>query len=424
MLANPEARFALLTGLLIRIPLWAGMVIMTLHVVTTLERSYAAAGLVTTAATVAAAFSGPWRGRLLDRRGLRRTVLPSLIVLTACWSVAPFMPYWILVGLVFVAGLFVVPSFSIVRQVLIAAVPDDLRKTALVLDSVAVELSFMIGPALGVIAATTWPTPWVLMGAELLTVVGGLALWIINPSMRRENEPIVRSAKPASQDAEPRVGEAPLAVAKGSEPAGHAPPPARRVRVPASLAWVSPAVIAILAASVACTIVLTGTDLATIAALREWGQASSVGWLLAIWGAGSAIGGLVYGALRHSVSAFWLLGLLALATAPLALVQDRLTMAIALFVGGLFVAPTVTATTDHLTRVVPERVRGEALGWHGSALTTGSAMGAPLIGVAIDLAGWRWGFGVAALIGVLLTILGLIGIRLRRRRRAQQLARP
>ena len=58
---------------------------------------------------------------------------------------------------------------------------------------------------------------------------------------------------------------------------------------------------------------------------------------------------------------------------------------------------TSTATVDTLSRTVPEDVRGEALGWHGSALTAGSAIGAPLAGVAIDHWDWPAGFVLPAL---------------------------
>ena len=88
VLAVRPLRQALLLGILVRIPIFAGGVVLTLHVVQTLGRSYGAAGLVTAGATVAIAVSGPWRGRLLDRMGLRRVVLPSLLVSAACWSSA------------------------------------------------------------------------------------------------------------------------------------------------------------------------------------------------------------------------------------------------------------------------------------------------------------------------------------------------
>lgn len=53
VLAVPQARSILLLGLLIRIPMWALNVALTLHVVKHLGLSYTMAGLITTAATVA-----------------------------------------------------------------------------------------------------------------------------------------------------------------------------------------------------------------------------------------------------------------------------------------------------------------------------------------------------------------------------------
>jgi len=367
------ARNALILGLFIRIPMWAGSVILTLHVVSTLGHNYTQAGVVVTASTIAAAVSGPWRGRLLDRHGLRKTVLPSLIVLAVCWSIAPWVGYAVLLPVVFVAGLFVVPTFSIIRQVMINAVDDERRKTALVMDSVAVELSFMIGPALGVLAATYWSTSISILVFELLSVVGGLVLWVINPQLKH-----------ADVVAEEATGD--------------------KISI---RAWISPLVITILAATAVATVVLTGTDVGVVAALRDMGHQSSIGWVLAIWGAGSAVGGLIYGAVKRSLSAFSLLGLLGLTTIPVALSPSPVMIAVLLFVSGMFCAPTITATIDHLSRVVPARVRGEAMGWHGSALTVGTALGAPVVGLAIDHGSWRAGFVLAGAIGVVLAAVGL-----------------
>ena len=104
------------------------------------------------------AVSGPWRGRLLDRIGLRRTVGPSIVVQVVCWSIAPWVGYAPLIGLAALAGLFVVPTFSILRQVILRSTRLAQRRTALSLDSAATELSFMAGPALGVWLATSWDT--------------------------------------------------------------------------------------------------------------------------------------------------------------------------------------------------------------------------------------------------------------------------
>jgi MFS family permease len=388
-------RQALILGILVRIPIFAGGVLLTLHVVQTLHRDYGAAGLVTAAATVCIAVSGPWRGKLLDTRGLRRVVLPSLIVTAICWSIAPFVDYLPLLVLAALAGLFVVPTFSIIRQAVMAAVPDSDRRTALSLDAVAVEVSFMVGPLLGVWAATIWPTAWVLFTVEMLGVLAGIGLWMVNPVMHADHG-----------------GTGSAADADSSEP------------LPRS-AWFRPQFLAMCAAAAASTIVLSGCDIAFVAALRDFDAVSLIGPVLALWGLGSVIGGLVYGMLRRSISAFLLLGGLSLATFPIALAPSVWPLAALGFVAGLLCAPTITATVDQLSRVVPDAARGEAIGWHGSAMTAGSALGAPVAGLAIDQWGWAGGFVSVSLVGLAVALAGAgatKGYR-RSRRRAARLVR-
>lgn len=364
-----DVRNVLLLGLVVRIPLWAANVVLVLHVVSHLHRSYGAAGLLSAVATVALAVSGPWRGRRLDQVGLRRALVPSLVVLTACWSVAPFVGYWLLLGLATVAGLFVVPSFSIVRQALIHAVPEAQRTAVLAIDAVVLEISFMIGPALGVLLATYWATPQALFACEFGSIAGGALMWLVDPPLRA-----------VSAD-----GEDDRLAHRGR----------------AGLGWLDATVLGILGACVGATIVLTGTDVGVVAALRDMGHQSWIGWELALWGFGSAVGGLLYGALHRPVSAGVLLALLAATAFPLALANNAVTLAVLLVGAGLFCAPTLTATVDSLSRAVPAHVRGEALGWHGAALTIGGALGAPLAGIAIDHWGWPAGFVAPAILTLL-----------------------
>ncbi|MFT4286126.1 MFS transporter [Nocardioides sp.] len=383
LLRNVTIRRILLLGLVIRVPLWAANVVITLHVVGSLDRSYAEAGLIGTAVSLALAISSPWRGRALDRVGLRRTVAPSIAVGAVVWSLAPWLGYWPLLVLAFAANLVAVPTFSIIRQVLIGQVPDHQRTTALSVDSVAIELSFLVGPVAGVVAATYLPTSLALLICEVSVLAGGLALWLVNP---------------------PLTGE-------------HADPTAAKVP---TRRWLTPAVVVVLAIAAVSTMILTGEDLGTVAALRDWGQQTSIGWVLALWGAGSAIGGVLYGALHRHPSAAVLLAALAATTALVALAPDRGWFVVLLFVSGFFCAPTITATVDDLSRLVPAGVRGEAMGWHGSALTLGSAAGAPLIGVGIDHGGWAWGFALAGLGGLAIALVGL-AVRGRRASETEQI---
>jgi len=399
VLSVPALRQALVLGILVRIPLFAGGVILTLHVVQTLGRSYGAAGIVSAAATVCIAVSGPWRGRLLDSRGLRRVVLPSLVVTAICWSIAPFVGYLPLVLLAALAGLFVVPTFSIIRQAVIAAVPERDRRTALSLDSVAVEVSFMVGPLIGVLAATLWPTSWVLFGIQMLGVVAGVGLWLANP--------VMRAGRGGSDD---RDGE------PDGDPDGRAGEPT--ANLPRS-SWFRPRFLAVCAAAAASTIVLSGSDIAFVAALREFGKISLMGPVLAIWGLGSVVGGLVYGMLHRSIPAFLLLGGLSVSTIPIAFAPSVWPLAVLAFLAGLLCAPTITATVDQVSQVVPEAARGEAIGWHGSFMTAGAALGAPVAGLAIDQWGWRGGFVSVSLVGLAVAVVGAGATRTYARSREQ-----
>jgi MFS family permease len=384
VLKNPVVRRILLLGMLIRVPLWAANVVITLHVVGQLDRSYAEAGIVSTVVAIALSVSSPWRGRRLDRVGLRATVLPSIVIGAVCWSIAPWLGYWPLVLVAGFASLFAVPSFSIIRQVLIGHVPDQHRTTVLSVDSVATELTFLVGPVLGVLAATYLPTSVALLICQLSVVAGAIVLWIANPPLHSE----------------------------------HSDLSAGKVAV---RSWLRPAVVMVLVIAATSTIILTGEDLSTVAALREWDHSTAIGWTLALWGAGSAVGGIVYGALHRHPSAALLLVGLAGTTALVAFAPDGdlLWFAVLLTISGLFCAPTITATVDDLSRSVPASVRGEAMGWHGSALTLGSAIGAPIIGLGLDHGGWSWGFGLAGVAGLLIAVPGMV---LTRRGRSQSSA--
>ncbi len=396
VLAIRDTRRILLLGFLVRVPMFAGTVILTLHVVSSLDRSYAQAGFVTAAATIAVAISGPWRGRLLDRFGLRRTVGPSIVVQVICWSIAPWVGYAPLIGLAALAGLFVVPTFSILRQVILRSTPLAQRRTALSLDSAATELSFMAGPALGVWLATSWDTAGALFICEMASAAAGFVIWLVNPPLT--------SAQAAPSSAE-GAGE-PVQAAEAAETAEAVQedgPPRRAIRgfitIPVAMVYV---------AAAASTLVLTGTDVGVVAALREFERPESIGWVLALWGVGSLFGGLLYGAWHRSFSVYWLLGGLALLTAPVALAAGVPSFAVLITVCGVLCAPTITATVEQLSRLVPERFRGEMMGWHGSAMTTGSALGAPIAGFAIDHGGWQRGFLVVAAIGLVVAATGAV----------------
>ena len=401
-----------LVALVARIPHAATGVVVTLHVVGTLGRGYAQAGVVAAAMTIGMAVGAPWRGRRVDSIGLRRALLPSVVIEAAVWVVAPFLSYAALIGAAFVAGVFLVPVFSVVRQSLGVLVPFAEQRTAFALDSVGTELTFMLAPTLGVLIATQVSTTAALVSVGVATVAAGVLLMWFNPPTRTDQ--LARddgSADRADDGADDGRTAGPDDTATADPLAG---PPlvvaGRRARV------MTPALLVVLAASAAASLVLNGTDVAIVAALREWGQTPALGWMIALWAAGSVVGGLVYGARQRVVHPLAMVLVLGLATVPAAFVGTLPLLAVAVFVAGLPCAPALSAITATLVRLAPEDRRGEVMGWQGTAMTVGGSLGAPLCGWMIDAAGARAGFLTAGVVGAGLAGAGLVVLRWYRRR--------
>jgi MFS family permease len=381
VLAVPGVRSLTLLGIAARIPHAATAVVLTVHVVTTLGRGYGAAGLLVAAWTIGMALGAPWRGRAVDRLGLRRALVPSLVVEGAVWCAAPWLPFETLVGAVVVGGAVGLPIFTVVRLALSVMVPEAQRRTAFALDSVSVEVSFMVGPALGILVATHASTTAALVGLGVSMVLAGIGLMLLNPP--------TRSAARADD-----------ATAGGRAPAG----------IP-----VTAALLAVLGATAAATVVLAGTDVSIIASLRSSGQLGWTGLVASVWAFASLLGGVVYGLISRSLPPFWLLLGLGVLTVPVGIVSGPAALSIVLLPAGFLTAPVITATAEVLTALVPESVRGEAMGWHGSALTAGTAVGAPLAGFAIDhVAPWA-GFATVGVAGTVLAVAGLAAVAVRRR---------
>jgi predicted MFS family arabinose efflux permease len=106
--------------------------------------------------------------------------------------------------------------------------------------------------------------------------------------------------------------------------------------------------------------------------------------------------------------------LLCVLTIPVGLAGHWWMLALALIPAGAMCAPTIAATGEVVSRLAPAAVRGEAMGLHGSALTAGLALGAPLVGVVVDRSSPAMGFAVAGAAGAALGLIGLAAGRVRR----------
>lgn len=423
LLAIKPVRRLLIVGMIARIPHSAAGVLLTLHIVLTLGEGYAAAGAAAAVMTIGIAVGAPWRGRRVDTVGLRRALIPSVISEAVIWSVVPHVPYEWLLALVFVGGLLTLPIFSVVRQSLGVLVGGDQRRTAFALDAITTELVFMIGPAAGAIVATTGHSVIGLTVVGVSTSVAGLFLMWFNPPTRS-------AAADADYEADQQEGAEVAVVAAAPahlhEAAAELAPMAAgglrrsglRDKVAHNFAWFTAAVAAVFAVAAGAGMVLSGTDVGIVAALETGGHQAEIGLVFIFWCAASVVGGVLYGAMHRPVSPILLLLGMAALTIPMGFAQDTLTLCLLSLLPGLLCAPVLSSASEKVADLVEEGRRGEAMGWYGSALTAGVALGAPLAGVFIDGIGPSAGFVAVGTAGVVLCLLGLVLQHLRRRRMA------
>ena len=381
----PAVRQAVLLGALGKAPWFGAGVVLTLHVVGSLGQSYASAGVLSAVFTIAIALASPLRGRLLDTIGLRRTLLPSLVLLPVAFLVAPSLSYWPLLVVMGGVGLLAVPWFVLTRQLMLAAVPPAQRRAALALDSIVTEMAFMAGPTIGILLATSWDTGWTLALLALLSVAAGGFLAVLNP---------------------PLVSEAPDTPAQPKAPASRA-----GVR-----SWLTGPVVATFVATMAASVMLAGTDLAMVAAARSLEAPAALAILIVVWGFGSLVGGVLFGGLpRGTLGITHLLVGLGVTTMLAALGTNLWVLAGLLGLAGLFCAPTLAATAERLGDLVPDTSRGEAFGWSGTMSTAGNALAPPIVGFVLDTWGWQLGFLATGLTGLLLGVVGWVALQAGRR---------
>jgi MFS family permease len=333
--------------------------------------SYAAAGAVAAAFGVALGLTSPLIGRLIDRRGLRQTVVPlslahaaAMGALVACGlSDAPLL---VLVALAAAAGAFLPPLGSISRSLWPRILRDEdpgLLGTALALEGVLIELIFVVGPLLtALLAALVDPAAALVLSPVLLLI--GLTGFLAQPPVRTW---VV------------------------SEEAGtHGVWGALR----------SPGIRTL----VLCTLPMGfcfGAMEVTLPAFSEAHDARAIaGVLVATWSAGSAVGGLLYGA-RH-----WsgppgrryarLAALLPLAYFPLAAAPSLAAMFPLALLAGVCIAPTLTAGNQIAGDVAPPGAETEGYTWPITALVLGLAVGNWSAGAIVEAADWRAAFLVSA----------------------------
>lgn len=415
LLAVRPIRQLLLLGMVARIPHSAAGVLLTLHIVLNMGLGYAAAGTAAAATTIGIALGAPWRGRRVDTVGLRKALVPSVISETVIWAIVPHAPYQWVLPLVLIGGLFALPIFSVFRQSLGVLASGEQRRTAFALDAITSEMVFMIGPAAGAILATNGLSVVGLTVVGISTSLAGLFLIWFNPPTRSATPVDAAAGRTSSTHlSEAGIEHTPNLISSDRR-AEHLLLASRGTR---SFSWLTPEVAALFAVAGAVGLVLSGSDVGIVGALESKNRPSDIGIVILFWCAASVIGGLIHGAMHRPVSPTLLLLGMAALIIPMGFAQDTWTLALMAIPPGLLCAPVLSSASQNVADLVDERRRGEAMGWYGSALTAGLALGAPLAGLFIDGVGPSWGFISVGAAGVVLSLIVLALQHFNKRRSA------
>lgn len=338
---------------------------------------YTPAAIASACYALASAALGPVVGRLADRLGpapvLRVTAVahPAALVLLLAAARGDHPSLWLIWGTSALAGATYPPMSAAIRGAWNALTSaesgrDALRTPAMAAEATLVELIFVIGPLLVAVLVAVASAGAALVAAALVTLVG---TWLVagSPSM-------VRSAPTAAHERTRGLG------------------PLRVSGFPALVGCVGALGLAFGSAGVAVP---------AFADLHAGANTESVaGVLLAVWGLGSATGGLLFGTRPPGASLArqlgWLLAAVAASLGVLALVPTPTLMAVVLIIGGAAIAPAMIVTNTLVGRITPAVMHTEAYTWVLTVSLAAGALGGAVSGILIDHAGVAWAFAFCA----------------------------
>ncbi|MER5858331.1 MFS transporter [Streptomyces sp. NPDC059688] len=371
-------------GLLGRMPL-SMMGIGVVTMVSRLTGRYGLAGALSATIALSAAAVGPQISRLVDRHGQRRVLRPAtLVALVAAAGLLLAAHYrwpdWVL--FVCAAGIGSVPSLGAMIRARWAALYRGTPKlhTAYSFESVVDEVCFIFGPIISIGLSTAWfPEAGPLLAGCFLAAG---VLWLTSQ----------RATEPEPHPREHHGGGSALRA---------------------------PGLQVLVATFVATGAIFGSVDVVTVAFADERGHQGAASLVLALYAAGSCLAGVVFGLMRFAGAPErrWLLGVAAMSVSmiPLLLVGNLPLLAVALFVSGLSIAPTMITTMSLIEEHVPRAKLTEGMTWVSTGLAVGVALGSSAAGWVIDAAGARAGYGVPVASGAAAIAVGFLGYRRLRR---------
>jgi MFS family permease len=381
-LRTPHVARALLTSLLARLP--TAMATLALLLLLSPRYGYAYAGVGCTVYVGASALTNPLLSRTVDARGARAVLLPSAALNAAGLVVVALVAGHglpLAYAAAAVAGAAQPPITAVVRGLWPRMLPAEQVPVLFGLEATAQELIYISGPALLALIAGGFGASAALVVTAALGLVGAVALV--------------------------------------ATPVFAAAPPGRHIRERALLR--SSRLVGWLAVGASMTAAFGMSEVAVVAfvAPGHAGGTTESGVVLAVWSAGSMVGGLVFGRRERQVTdASVLLASLALAgaTALPALAVDTVMLCVLVFVAGVTIAPGLARLYTRLSAAAPAAAQTETFGWLAVAFIVGSSAGSSLGGLTVAELGARAALALAAGPPLLGTAAGYaVHRRLRRR---------
>ncbi|OPG13576.1 MFS transporter [Microbispora sp. GKU 823] len=356
--------------------------------------SYTMAGGAIAVFGLVSSLLSPIRAHLIDRHGIRRALPPMavayalLLLLVAALTWRPGASgalSWLLAG---ITGAFTPPLGPIMRSLWSDLLPyGPLLQRAYSLDTVAEELLYVTGPLIaGLLTGLAHPSLGVAVSAGLVAV-GSLALAF---------SPAVRSA----------ARETSRATGAVSRPSSEKRTNGWRSLLAANAGLRQPILV-----TGGVGTALGALNLLVVAFAEQHAQLAAVAWVEAALAAGSAVGGLAYGAVSWRLSPERRLPLLATALAvslaAAGFVSNMVALSLLVGVAGLFVAPVLTTAYMLADKAAAPGSKTLAGAWVNTAFNTGNAVGSASMGLLLGRFTLTAAFAAGALPSLLAALVGM-----------------
>ncbi|HYH12993.1 MAG TPA: MFS transporter [Thermomicrobiales bacterium] len=349
--------------------------------------SYGLAGAVGATTTFVAAVASPRLGALTDRYGDRPVLLWSLLAHIIGIVGLVLAVYAGLHPLVYFASATVIglstvpfPSLSRARWAGMLGRGPALEK-AYALESIADEIGFIIGPIIVVpLAVSVAPSAGIL---AVIAFVGVASL--------------VLALKPHDARHTVRTEGTRLAANAGS-----------------GTSIIANRGMLVLVSALFCLGLIFGAvELMMVAFAEDQGSPGAASYLVAIFAFGSMLSAIVVGSRSWATPpprrfVIWSV-LLTIGTIPILLANSIPFMAIAVFLTGIGIAPTMIAANSVVEGLAERNRLNEAFAWLSSAVASGVAIGSIIAGIVIDELGTRGGQAVGVFAGGLAAVVVVVG---------------